>query len=137
VVGRLQRLELAAQQGGVHEVAGSGCQSPADQLLRPAQVDELDDLGGVVLKVVLVGVLQGGAGQDDALPAAPGLLDEPAQRLQPGPAVVVGQRDAAPNLLDVGGGGSSRRRRGRPSPARWPATCRLWPFPTRKLPSGR
>src|SRR5262245_14427814 len=93
VFGRLQRLELAVQEVRVHEVPLALRQPLGDQLLRAFQPDKLDVLGVLPAKVLLVGVLQRGAGQHDLLAASARLVDQPPQRLQPRSAIVVVKRD--------------------------------------------
>src|SRR5579872_3794003 len=75
IVGRFKRLELAVQQAGVHEVPGPGGEPLADQFFRAAQVDVADRLGRLMPKKLLVGVFQGGTGQDKVLSTVTGLLD--------------------------------------------------------------
>ena len=48
----------------------------------------------MIPQVLLVGMLEGGASKDDVLATVPCIVDQPGKRLEPGLAVLVGQRDA-------------------------------------------
>ena len=45
-------------------------------------------------QVVLVGMLEGGAGKDDVLATVSCIVDQPGKSLEPGLAIFVRQRDA-------------------------------------------
>jgi len=92
VLGRLQDLELARQQLGVHEVPAASLQPLADQFLGSGQPDVMDDVE-IVPQVLLVGMLERRAGKDQVFSTISCLVDQPGKCLEPGLAVLVGQRN--------------------------------------------
>ena len=52
-------------------------------------------------RILLVGMLEGGTGENDALATISRIVDEPGKCLEPGLAIFVGQRNPPTHLLDV------------------------------------
>ncbi len=52
-------------------------------------------------QILLVGMLEGGTGKNDALATISCIVDEPGKCLEPGLAIFVGQRNPPTHLLDV------------------------------------
>src|SRR5271157_6201201 len=97
---RLQNLELAVQQIGIHEMALPGSQPLLNHVLRSTQADVMNDIQ-IMPQVFLVGMLEGGTAKDDVFPTVPGILDQSGKSLEPGFAVLVGKRNPLAHLLDV------------------------------------
>src|SRR5689334_21372961 len=100
---RLQRVELALQQLGRHEMALALREPLGDQLLRALQEDEADVVRPAQ-QYITIGVLQRRAGDDDMLAAFADPCDLVGDGVQPGPAVLVREWMAGPHLLDIAGG---------------------------------
>jgi AcrR family transcriptional regulator len=99
---RLERVELALQQRRIEEMAGAGLQAFVQHLERTLQVHE-SHVGVVAAQDVAVRALERRARKHRRLARAPLLLDGRADRIQPRPAIFVGQRNAAMHLVLVGG----------------------------------
>ena len=102
-VRRLQRLELAGQQARRHEMTFSRGEPARDQFLRAVEKDDADILASMH-EDVAIGALQRGAGDHGVLAGLADPVDLGGDGLQPGPAILVGQRLAGAHLGDVAGG---------------------------------
>src|SRR4051812_2747755 len=100
---RLQRVELARQQAGRHEVPLTLREASGDQLLRAPQEDEADVVASAQ-EHVPISMLQRRAGDDDVLALVTDPRDLVGNSVEPGPAVLVGEGMAGPHLLDIAGG---------------------------------
>ena len=102
-VRRLKCLELAGQQSRRHEMPLSLREPLRDQLLGALEIDDAD-VAASMHEDVAIGALQCGA-SDHGVPARLArLVDLVGDRLQPGPAVFVGQGMAGAHLGDIAGG---------------------------------
>ena len=102
VIGQgLEGGELGRQQARGHEVPLTVGHALLEFLGLGEQVDE-EDPAPRAGEQVAVGALERGAG-DDSPDTVGGAITHPvAHGLQPGPAVLVGQGDAAAHLVDIG-----------------------------------
>jgi len=101
VVGQgLEVGELRGQEGGGHEVPLTAPHALVQGGLVGDQVDE-EDAPVRAGQQVPVGALEGGAGDDGPRPAVRLLAHPGAQRLQPRPAVLVGQGRSPAHLGDI------------------------------------
>src|SRR6516164_8900515 len=102
-VRRLQRLELALQKFGRHEMTLAPAQALRDQGLRTVEVNDSDVVSSVYENVA-VDPAQRRAGDHRVHARATQAIDLAGNRAQPGPAVLVGQGLAGAHLGDVAGG---------------------------------
>ena len=98
-----QRVELALEQRGRHEVALASSEPRGDQVEVALEIDE-PHVGALVLRDdVAVAPLQRRAGHHAGRAGRAMLGDPGGDRAQPRPAVLVGERLAALHLGDIGG----------------------------------
>src|SRR4051794_9586804 len=95
----LERVELRVQQRGGHEVLGAQLHPLLQDRERRLEVHE--EGRRRIAEHVAVGPLQCGAGDDGRRTFVVLDRDQLRDRLEPRPAVLVGQRDALLHLLDV------------------------------------
>src|ERR1700691_3377726 len=80
----------------------AGGDAACDQCLVTLEVDQTD-IRTIANQNITVAALECGA-RDDAVSArATRLVDPDGDRFQPGPTILVGERDAFVDLLDIGG----------------------------------
>src|SRR5215468_4777868 len=89
--GPLQRSELAVEQACRHEMALARRQAPGNQRLRAVEEDEAH-VAAAMDEHLTIGPPERGAGEYRTLLLAAETVDLVGDRLQPGPAVLVGQR---------------------------------------------
>jgi hypothetical protein len=101
-LGRLQGVELSAEQLPGEEVAVPGRQPPGQHLGVGGQEDD-PGAGPAVQQQVPVGAPERRAGDHGRLALRDALVHPGPDGPQPGPAILVGERDPGPHLLDVRG----------------------------------
>jgi hypothetical protein len=94
--------ELAVQQFLGKEVPVPPGQMAAESVAVDEQIDQ-PDFGAAAQQRVAVAAPQRGAGHDGRFARRIALVHPGADRTEPGPAIGVGERLAAPHLLDVRG----------------------------------
>ena len=98
----LQRFELAVKQASRHEMLMAGGDTACDQRLVTLEIDQTD-VCTITDQNIAVAALQRGA-RDDAMSArTTRLVDPGGDRIQPGPTILIGERNTAVHLVDVGG----------------------------------
>ena len=100
---RLQRLELAVQQARRHEMSFAPGEPVGDQGLRAVEKDD-PHIVAAVHQDIAIGAFQRRAGDHDMAAGLADPVDLVGDRLQPRPAVFVGERMAGAHLGDVAGG---------------------------------
>src|SRR5262249_6409623 len=95
-----ERGELARKQRRWHEMAVTRGNPARDQVLAPFEIDETH-VRALIDENVAIGTLERGAGDDTMIAGFARRVDPGGNGLEPGPAVLVGERDAAVHLLDV------------------------------------
>ena len=130
---RLQRRELAGQQSRRHEMSLAPAEPVRDQRLRALEIDQAD-VGSVVHENVAIGALSAEQPITTCSPASQHAVDLGGDRLQPGPAVLVGQGMAGAHLGDIAGGMETCRRPHRASRAALPASRRSVVLPEPDTP---
>ena len=112
---RLQGLELAVEQARRHEMILAPGEPVGDQVLRAVEKDDADIVSSVH-EDIAIGALQRRAGDHDMLAGLADPVDLVGNRLQPRPAVFIGQRMAGAHLGDIACGMKACRRPRRSSP---------------------
>ena len=97
----LQGCKLAVKECRRHEMIAPPLHAGSNEGLCASEIDEAH-LGAASAQAVAINALQGRARDDRRDARAALLVDEAADRREPGPAVLVGQRCSAPHLLDIG-----------------------------------
>src|SRR5579872_6738373 len=100
---RFQRLELAVEQAGRHEMALAPGKALGDQRLVSIEEDEADVVAPAQ-QYVSIGVFQSRAGNHDMAARFADAADLIGDRFKPRPAVFVGQRMSGAHLFDVARG---------------------------------
>ena len=95
-------LNWLVEQSRRHEMPLAGGEPVRDQLLRAVEKDDADVVASMH-EDVAIGALQRRAGDDGVLAGLADAVDLVGDRLQPGPAVFVGERMARAHLGDIGG----------------------------------
>ena len=96
-----QRRELAVEQAGRHEMPFAVAHPVADQLPIPFEIDQ-PDVAAIADQDLAIGLLERRAGDDDGLTLGATARDFVGDRLQPGPAIRVGEGLARAHLGDIG-----------------------------------
>jgi hypothetical protein len=97
----LKRLELAVQQISRHEMIMTGGDTACDESLVPFEINQ-PDVRPVPNQDIAISSFQRGTG-NDAVPARSARLVDPGgNRVQPGPAILIGKRNAGVHFLDIG-----------------------------------
>src|SRR5262245_10510887 len=95
----LKARELAVEQRGRHEVRVARRESPRDQVPIALEIDEAD-IGAVTDQDIAVGTLERRARDGAMVADPPRRVDPGGDAVQPGPAILVGERHTAVHLLD-------------------------------------
>jgi len=98
----LEGGELARQQARRHIFVHAGGDPRTDQLRGAFEIDEEDRFAGLADEVLAIGALERRARADGHAFLRRGLMQGMGQRSEPGPTVLVRQRNAGPHLLLVG-----------------------------------
>src|SRR5262245_25889442 len=98
---RVDCPELAVEQGGWHEMPVA-CRQPARDQVPPALKIDDADIGALANQDIAIGAFERRAGDGAMIPDAPRRVDPGGNAMQPGPAVLIGQRLAGVHLPDVG-----------------------------------
>ena len=96
----LERGELAVEQLRRHEMIGARGDAARDEILIALEIDQPDVLP-LADENVAIGPLERRAGDDAMIAGAPRGVDPIGDGMQPGPAILVGERLAMVHLLDV------------------------------------
>ena len=97
----LKRLKLAVQQISRHEMVMTGGETACDESLIPFEINQAD-VRPVPNQDIAISSFQCGTG-NDAVPARSARLVDPGgNRVQPGPAILIGQRNAGVHFVDIG-----------------------------------
>ena len=99
--GRLQGLELALQQRRRHEMSFPRRQPACDQIVCAIEVDDAHVVAAMHQHVA-IGALERRTGDYDMASTPADLVDFVGDGLQPGPAVLIGQRLSGAHLLHIG-----------------------------------
>jgi len=102
-VRRLKRLELAGQQPRRHEMTFAQHEPARDQIRRALEIDDAD-IGPSMDEDIAIGALQRGAGDHGMAAGLADPVDLVGDRLQPRPAIFIGEGLAGAHLGDVAQG---------------------------------
>ena len=96
----LEARKLAVEQRGRHEMRVACREPPGDQVPIALEIDEAD-IGAATDQDIAIGTLERRASDGAMIPDAPRRIDPGGDAVQPGPAILVGERHAAVHLLYV------------------------------------
>src|SRR6185312_3086473 len=94
----LEARKLAVEQRGRHEMRVACREPPGDQVPIALEIDEAD-IGAATDQDIAIGTLERRASDGAMIPDAPRRVDPGGDAVQPGPAILVGERHAAVHLL--------------------------------------
>src|SRR5579859_4971696 len=100
--GRLERIELAGQESGWHEMTFAAAEPLCNESLRALEVNQTD-VGSMMREDVAIGALERRAADHHSAARIADAIDLGGNGLEPGPAVLVGQGVACAHLGDVAG----------------------------------
>src|SRR5262245_63280078 len=93
--------ELALKQRGWHEMPVARSQPTRDQVPLALQIDDAH-VDAIADQDIAISPFERRASDGAMIADAPGRVDPGGNAVQPGPAVLIGERQAAVHLLDVG-----------------------------------
>jgi hypothetical protein len=97
----LKRLELTVQQISRHEMVMTGGETACDESFVPLEINQAD-VRPVPNQDIAISSFQCGTG-NDAVPARSARSVDPGgNRVQPGPAILIGKRNAGVHFVDIG-----------------------------------
>src|SRR5262249_36198497 len=98
---RFEGRELAVEQGRWHEMPVARRQPTRDQIPPAFEIDDAD-VGALADQDIAIGAFERRACDGAMVAGAPSRVDPGGDALQPGPAILVGERLPGVHLLDVG-----------------------------------